>query len=169
MASAYCGWWPSCHPGFKCLDCNPSEGYQIYLGREVINPNAHPLGTLETKTAVSWALHLNDLTEKFGTVSSLLGPWPWQQQNYLCRIFFRKLLFISITALNVSIKYIALSGCNALFAFRPLESIISLLLVSLYRIPPLPRSQRKLMNRCQLTRNRSRIFGYPGLFASVAC
>ena len=47
------------------------------------------------------------------------------------QFFFRKLLFISMTALNVSMKYILLSGCNALYAFRPLESIISLLLVSL--------------------------------------
>ena len=29
------------------------------------------------------------------------------------QFFFRKLLFISITVLNVSIKYIVLSGCNA--------------------------------------------------------
>ena len=47
MLSAYCGWLPSCHLSFKCLDCNPIEEYQIYLGREAINPNARPLGTFE--------------------------------------------------------------------------------------------------------------------------
>ena len=47
MSSTYCGWWPSCHRGVKCLDCNRSEEYQIYLGREAINPNARPIGTFE--------------------------------------------------------------------------------------------------------------------------